>query len=36
MNSVEIKMVFLAGKVNSVYQLPEQVVAEKIEEKLRC
>jgi len=29
-------MAFLAGKVNSVYQLPEQVVTEKIEEKFRC
>jgi hypothetical protein len=33
MNGGEIRMVLLAGKVNSVYQLPEQIVTEKTEEK---
>ena len=35
MNSGEIRIFSLAGEVSSVYQLPEQVVTEKIGEKFR-
>jgi hypothetical protein len=36
MKNSEIKMVFIAARVNSIHQLPEQVDTEKIEEKYRC
>lgn len=36
MNSRERGIVFLAGKANLVYQLPEQVITEKTEEKFGC
>jgi hypothetical protein len=35
MSSEEVRMFFLSGKVNSMYQLPEQVVTENTEEKFQ-
>lgn len=36
MNSGEVRMCFLAGKANSMYQIPEQDVTANIEEKFQC